>query len=216
EGIFEIFSQADESVSRKFGGTGLGLAISKQLVEMMGGQISLESKEGVGSTFTFTIKVGVKKLKTNDVAKTIESNKEEKTQMPLHVLVVEDNELNQDVATEMLTNLGFEVDVADSGESALDCLTKDTYDLILLDCQMPGLDGFTTAQMIRKQESEESSSPEEKKIIIAVTANALKGTKERCIEAGMDDYLTKPINFDQLKSTLKKHLNEKPNNPSLG
>lgn len=208
DGVFEMFSQADNSTARKYGGTGLGLAITKQLVELMGGKISVESKVGEGSTFTFTIKFGNKKI--TDLASHPKATERdsEKVIYKMHVLIVEDNELNQVVASEMLGNLGCSVNVVSSGETALKAVERDKYDLILLDCQMPGMSGFETAKHIRKHEDSININ-EDKKIIIAVTANALHGTRERCLDAGMNDYLTKPIDFHKLKDMLKKHFQDK-------
>jgi CheY-like chemotaxis protein len=122
-------------------------------------------------------------------------------------LVVDDNELNQKVACDMLNFLGCITDVANSGESALDAVQKKKYNLIFMDCQMPGMDGFIASKKIRELEmNQKQNGPTESKIIVALTANALKGTRERCIKAGMNDYLTKPFNFEQLKNILAKYV----------
>jgi CheY-like chemotaxis protein len=208
--IFDMFSQADESTTRKFGGTGLGLTITKQLIELMGGKIELYSDGVSGSIFVLYLTLGIQNApqvtSASSTTATSTVNADKASSFNAHVLIVEDNELNQEVAQDLLQLLGCHTDLVVSGEGALEAIKKKQYDFILMDCQMPGMDGFVTTQRIRELESNENQDDSKKNIIIALTANALKGTRERCLEAGMNDYLTKPINLDQLKDTIQRNL----------
>lgn len=218
--IFDMFSQADDSTTRKYGGTGLGLAITKQLVELMGGEITVNSQEGKGCTFLFSLCLGLKE-EENTVAHVVTLPTTLKT--PASILLVEDNELNQRVAENMLTSLGCNVDIANSGESAIDAIQKKKYDLIFMDCQMPGMDGFKATQKIRTLEAKDTTvtsshadlpasikaTQKENNIIVALTANALKETRERCLHSGMNDYLTKPVSYTELKAVLLKYVSKK-------
>lgn len=195
--IFDVFTQEDLSTTREFGGTGLGLSISKQLCELMGGSISLESKKGEGSTFYFTVN-----MEYTDEALIAPILLSEQTQSSetkkLKILVVEDNDINQIIVKQHLsqhTTLS-----AKSGVEALEALSKMkvTFDVILMDCQMPQMDGFEATKRIRKGEAGDRYVDVP---IIALTANAMKGDKERCVDAGMDDYLSKPFEVEDL---LKK------------
>ncbi|WP_412725103.1 ATP-binding protein [Alteromonas sp. D210916BOD_24] len=192
--IFDVFTQEDLSTTRKFGGTGLGLSISKQLCELMGGSIQLESEKGKGSSFTFNILLeeideALPILDTRAKEKTKKKGKKSK------VLIVEDNEINQVIVKQQLTN--HITLSAKSGIEALEALnkTKATFDIVLMDCQMPEMDGFEATKRIRNGEAGEryTSVP-----IVALTANAMKGDKERCEQAGMDDYLSKPFDAQDL------------------
>lgn len=195
--IFDVFTQEDLSTTREFGGTGLGLSISKQLCELMGGSISLESKKGEGSTFYFTVNMEY----TDEalIAPILLSEQKQSTETKkLKVLVVEDNDINQIIVKQHLsqhTTLS-----AKSGVEALEALSKMkvTFDVILMDCQMPQMDGFEATKRIRKGEAGDRYVDVP---IIALTANAMKGDKERCVDAGMDDYLSKPFEVEDL---LKK------------
>lgn len=187
--IFEVFTQEDLSTTRKFGGTGLGLSISKQLCELMGGNIKLESAKGHGSTFSFTISLEPADealLKPVHYASALTREKGKKRK----VLIVEDNDINQVIVKQHLNN--HTTLSAKSGLEALEALNKMkvTFDVILMDCQMPEMDGFEATRRIRNGEAGERylNVP-----IIALTANAMKGDKERCVNAGMDDYLSKPF-----------------------
>ena len=195
--IFDVFTQEDLSTTREFGGTGLGLSISKQLCELMGGSISLESKKGEGSTFYFTVN-----MEYTDEALIapilLSEQKQSSETKKLKVLVVEDNDINQIIVKQHLsqhTTLS-----AKSGVEALEALSKMkvTFDVILMDCQMPQMDGFEATKRIRKGEAGDRYVDVP---IIALTANAMKGDKERCVDAGMDDYLSKPFEVEDL---LKK------------
>lgn len=197
--LFSAFTQADESTTRKYGGTGLGLSISKQLCGLMGGDLSVTSIVGQGSNFvaTFVFPVGKEKIKLNP----IKSNTAGFELSGLNILLVEDNKINQIVAQNMLVNMGCNVSVANNGLEALDVL-KDSQklDLVLMDCQMPEMDGLEATQIIRIGEV----CPENQYIpIIALTANAMKGDEEKCIAAGMNGFISKPIDTDKLKSTIQ-------------
>lgn len=201
--IFESFTQADSSTTREFGGTGLGLSISKQLCQLMGGDIKLKSELGVGSTFSFSVQLGVSSNTDNVLFKEVEKAQPfEKVTM--RALLVEDNLINQMVAKKMLTESGVEIEVAVNGAKALERLSESQqreFDVIFMDCHMPVLDGYEATQAIRNGEAGEynKSIP-----IIAMTANAMKGDKEKCFEAGMDDYTPKPIDLGVLQSLLTK------------
>ena len=203
--IFDVFTQEDLSTTREFGGTGLGLSISKQLCELMGGSISLESKKGEGSTFYFTVNMEY----TDEalIAPILLSEQKQSTETKkLKVLVVEDNDINQIIVKQHLsqhTTLS-----AKSGVEALEALSKMkvTFDVILMDCQMPQMDGFEATKRIRKGEAGERYVDVP---IIALTANAMKGDKERCVDAGMDDYLSKPFEVEDLLKKVEYWANSK-------
>jgi signal transduction histidine kinase/CheY-like chemotaxis protein/HPt (histidine-containing phosphotransfer) domain-containing protein len=193
--LFQSFFQTDSSVTRKYGGTGLGLAISKRLVELMGGRIGVESEPGRGSCFWFQLPLA------RDTSQG-DSAGEAAPALPRgrRVLLVEDNRLNQEVALYFLLRAGLEVDVAAHGAEALEKLSRHAYDAVLMDCQMPVLDGYEATRRIR-------GMPRFARLpIIAMTANALEGDRERSLEAGMNDHLNKPIDADRLYRTLDRWL----------
>ena len=219
--LFAPFVQADGSVTRRYGGTGLGLAIAKQLVGMMAGTIGVTSEPGYGSSFSFTatfIKQASQEptaqpveVKSKDArvvkgglslvrsAKTIDSGPARdlitrhslnlmKASLSRSVLLVEDNDVNQTVAQDQLSRLGYQVDVASNGQEALNALSLRGYDVVLMDCGMPVMDGYTATAEIRKREGESAHTP-----IIAMTAHAMNGDREKCLAAGMDAYIAKPV-----------------------
>ncbi len=198
-GIFAVFTQEDLSTTRKFGGTGLGLSICKQLCSLMGGDISLESQKGVGSTFSFYIqleKAPEEQSKAQPPVSEVTSIKTGK----LKILVVEDNEINQTIVKEHLT--AHKAISAMSGLEALEALNKfkPTFDVVLMDCLMPEMDGFEATRRIRNGEA---GARYENVPIIALTANAMKGDREACFAAGMNDYLSKPFDVDDLLDKIE-------------
>ena len=208
--IFESFTQADGSTSRKYGGTGLGLTITKQLAELLGGELTLTSREGAGSTFSIVIPTGLDittqpLLDRCIIADHTNIAKEQKDQPEFsgHVLVAEDVRTNQMLIKTLLKRMGLEVTIAEDGNKAVEKALAQEFDLILMDIQMPNMNGYEAATELRKQGL---TTP-----IIALTANAMKGDDKKCIDAGCDDYLAKPINRNDLLEKITKHLPAKIN-----
>ncbi|MEH2421215.1 MAG: ATP-binding protein [Nostoc sp.] len=212
ERLFKAFSQVNSSITRQYGGTGLGLAICKQLCELMGGRIWVESELNVGSTFYFTITASVipeesgvrsQELFLLSPSKSVPvSSSPSPDSHKLRILLTEDNLVNQKIALKQLKSLGYSADVANNGKEALQLLEKIPYDLILMDCQMPVLDGLeTTKEIHRWQESNFASG--RRPVVIAMTANAMKEDKQMCLDAGMDDYLSKPVMKENLAAMLE-------------
>jgi signal transduction histidine kinase/ActR/RegA family two-component response regulator len=210
--LFEPFTQADASTTRKYGGTGLGLAISKQLVEMMGGRIGVESALGRGSTFWFELRLSlapatdpfVPSPRPADPAPRASGRPDPALGAPL-ILVAEDNPVNQVVAVRMLEQCGYRSELAVDGRGAVQALARRAYAAILMDCQMPELDGYEATAEIRRAEAGLAHTP-----IIAMTANALTGDREKCLAAGMDDYLAKPVRRDALAGVLERWVTPAP------
>jgi two-component system, sensor histidine kinase len=222
DSVFSAFSQADSSVSRKFGGTGLGLAICRQLCELMDGTIMVESEYGQGSTFSFTVMFGLPPVDWAEAGKT-SAGEEEGTVPALDILLVEDNPANRFLMRIVLEKFQHRVTEAVDGMEALHILLEQQFDLILSDIQMPRLDGYSLTQIIRACEEGvpmdssltdlmeadfiehiKKSLHGQHRLVIAMTANALIGDQEKCFAAGMDDYLTKPVDKEQLTKTLKR------------
>ena len=196
--LFQEFVQADTSTTRQFGGTGLGLSISKHLVQQMGGKIGVESKLGQGSDFwmTLTLPLGQEILnsKADDLMQPFPARDE-----PWKVLVAEDNSVNQIVIMKILENFGVSAEVVVNGIEAIRSLKAKKFDLVLMDCQMPEMDGYEATALIRK----DPEIPDNRIPIIAMTANALKGDRERALDAGMDDYMSKPVDIRRVRALLQ-------------
>ncbi len=208
--LFQPFVQADTSTSRKFGGTGLGLAICKRLAESMNGGIGVESTPGHGATFWVTMKFSRQSgagVESQRSASTSESGRSEPFVRPMEpeplrkerVLLAEDNRVNEQVALGNLRKLGYEADVASDGFEVLEAIARKSYDIILMDCQMPELDGYQVTREIRRREPKDRHA-----YIIAMTAHAMVGDREKCLAAGMDDYVSKPLNRAELRAAMER------------
>jgi two-component system sensor histidine kinase/response regulator len=210
--LFQAFSQADGSTTRKYGGTGLGLTISKQLVAMMDGQIGVHSEPGNGSTFWFTILLeklaaDAKPPEKTVVAASVPNPSEPNPQIEkMRILLAEDNIVNQKVALGQLRKLRCRADSVANGLEVLAALQLAPYDIILMDCQMPEMDGYEATRVIRKQEQSlgKACSWKSPVYIIAITANAMQADREKCLATGMDDYLSKPVRPLELRAALER------------
>ena len=200
--LFQRYTQADSSTARRYGGTGLGLAISKTLVELMGGEIGVLSTPGAGSTFWFVLPLARGQNRPTVAVPVPNDRSKARPERP-RLLLVEDNFVNQRVALYMLAKLGYEVDVAQHGREAIDRLSRTRYRLVLMDCQMPEMDGFETTRLVRDTASRvlDHDVP-----IIAMTANAFPEDRARSISCGMNDYLSKPVDPSMLAAMLAKWL----------
>lgn len=204
QSLFDKFTQVDASTTRKYGGTGLGLSISKQLSELMGGDIGVNSKIGQGTEFWFTARF--ENSSVQSLAPTLsvaEHNFSSINRENVRILLVEDSPTNQLVAIGILKKLGFCADIANNGKEAVHAIEHTRYDLILMDCQMPIMDGYEATAIIRQSQATQVNHQTP---IIAMTANAMQGDREKCIDAGMDDYITKPIALNTLTKILSTWL----------
>lgn len=201
--MFQAFSQADASTTRKFGGTGLGLSISKHLVTLMGGEIGVKSTAGMGSTFWFTLpfEMGSQLLGEASSAEFANIGLDRK----LRILIAEDNSINQIIAIAMLEKLGHTAVAVANGSEAIDALRETPYDLIFMDCQMPELDGYEATKIIRNSKTLTWQNIP----IIAMTANAMSGDREKCLKAGMTDYLSKPMKPKDLALAIERNITTK-------
>lgn len=204
--LFEPFTQADATTSRKYGGTGLGLSITRELIHLMGGDVWVDSTFGMGSTFHFVIPFrpvpGPKSETTHEIPKSdfvLQGNPT--LGNPPRILLAEDNDINIKLIEVMLENKGLECHVAKDGIEAVTAFRDNDYDLIFMDCQMPGMDGYAATRVIRSEQV-----PGKRPVIVAMTANAMQGDREKCIEAGMDDYIAKPISQSSFDGILEKYL----------
>jgi signal transduction histidine kinase/CheY-like chemotaxis protein/HPt (histidine-containing phosphotransfer) domain-containing protein len=199
--LFKPFSQADDSVTRKYGGTGLGLTISKELIEAMGGSIDVESATGVGTVFWFWLPLqSADMLDPGSVETGNESDKLTRL-VPGKVLIVDDNRVNLQLASAMLNRLGLAHELADNGVAALACIAAEDFALVLMDMEMPEMDGITATQQLRAREAAQGLAHLP---VVAMTANALQEDRERCFAAGMDGYLAKPVSLAALQNELRR------------
>ncbi|MGD0491065.1 MAG: ATP-binding protein [Steroidobacteraceae bacterium] len=216
--IFSAFSQADSFTTRKYGGTGLGLAICRQLVSLMGGEIGVHSRLDRGSTFWFEVRLepGADPAATFTAASSLWSPEcarhDEAPGRGALILVVEDNPVNREVAIGMLENLGYRTESAGNGMLALEAVSETSYAAVLMDCHMPVMDGLTATAEIRRRESR-TGAP--RLVIVALTANAMEGNRERCLAAGMDDFLSKPFTQLQLGALLERWVPAAPRDERL-
>lgn len=201
--VFSDFTQADSSTTRRFGGTGLGLAIVNQLVELMGGKIHVRSELNVGSEFTVELPINIAK----HTELVLQNDESESLVYQGKVLLVEDNLINQEVAKELLADLGLTVCIANNGEEAIEQIKKNTFDVVFMDCQMPVMDGYSATEAIRSGAADTQTASNKEIPIIAMTANAIGGDKEKCLACGMNDYLSKPIEDEELNRVLLKYIN---------
>jgi CheY-like chemotaxis protein len=198
--LFSNFEQADSSTTRQYGGTGLGLAITRQLATLMGGTVGLESEPGRGSTFWAELPFRLAATLPIEKPKVLPGLNAESVEIR-RVLLAEDNLVNQKIAKHLLERLGCQVDVAIDGIQAAEYCAQKHYHAVFMDCQMPNMDGYSATALIRRQQQDTYRIP-----IIALTAHAMAGDRERCLAAGMDDYLTKPLQATELARVVEEWL----------
>jgi TMAO reductase system sensor TorS len=205
--IFDPFSQADATAARRHGGTGLGLAISRQLVEMMGGEIGVVSEAGKGSTFWLTLPLERSATQDSLIRGRLLEATDAGEPLAGRVLLAEDNPVNQEVAKAMLEALGLDVTIVENGRRAVQEFSNRRYDIVLMDCQMPEMDGYEATRVIRESSrpaaTESGSAPVP---IVALTAHAMHGVRDECLAAGMNDYLSKPFNHAELEKVMRRWL----------
>ena len=204
--IFEPFLQADSSTTRKYGGSGLGLTISKQLVELMGGQIGVQSTYGIGSLFWFTIKLGASDNNESSAKRDsveIVERRIRTASVGKKILVVDDEPINLNLVYTMLAKLGFEVDIAVNGSEAIERLRQTGYSMVFMDCMMPGMNGLDVCKAIRNPTTAMAA---QKTPIIAFTANAMHGSRDQCIKAGMDDWMAKPFVYSKFLEKIERWM----------
>ena len=208
ESVFDAFTQADASTTRRHGGSGLGLAIAKELVDLMGGELGVDSRVGQGSTFWFEL--SLQPIDDTPIAEP-DPDQADGAGLAARVLLAEDDAINQMVVEAMLGRLGCQVEVAPDGAAACDAAARGRYDLILMDCHMPVMDGFEATRRIREHEAQRRAAHTP---IVALTADALAGDRERCLQAGMDDYMTKPVSTATLASVVERWTRRKTPTPT--
>jgi CheY-like chemotaxis protein len=204
--LFQVFTQADSSTTRRFGGTGLGLAICARLVELMGGKITVVSAAGEGSTFSFWLVLQKELSPATSPTEVVHDDANDSSTLctaGLRVLLTDDNAVNQRVALHQLRKLGCQVQIARNGLEALSMWKAQRPELILMDCHMPEMDGFEAVKKIRSYEQGQAIPPV---TICAMTANTMPGDREKCMTAGMDDYISKPTSLAALRTVLRRHF----------
>ncbi len=209
--LFQPFTQADASTTRKFGGTGLGLAISKEFAEIMGGSLNVSSELGKGTTMIFKLPLQKTDHQLDKMVETAKKAEKYKTNLLANskILLVEDNEINSKVVLILLEKLGIKATLVKDGKQALEAFKNQFYDLVLMDCQMPVMDGYEATRRLKKNKATQNT------YIIAITANSMKGDREKCLEAGMDDFLPKPVKKDDLSGAIERFVKAKSNSQGI-